>query len=45
MNLSRTALQEVSADGAFVRGASNFRNFISSDTASKFRAEGNFDVY
>lgn len=44
--MARSALDEVSQSGAFVRTASEFRNFISRDPNSQFPAEaGRYHLY
>ncbi|KAG0449355.1 hypothetical protein HPP92_027395 [Vanilla planifolia] len=44
--MSRSALEELSATGAFIRTPSSFRNFISKDRASHFPAEsGRYHLY
>ncbi|KAK9937138.1 hypothetical protein M0R45_013949 [Rubus argutus] len=45
-HMARSALDEVSQSGAFVRTASEFRNFISRDPNSQFPAEaGRYHLY
>ncbi|KAK7362510.1 hypothetical protein VNO77_04626 [Canavalia gladiata] len=44
--MARSSLDEISDSGAFVRSASTFRNFISSDPNSQFPAEsGRYHLY
>lgn len=44
--MARSALDEMSATGAFVRTASTFRNLISTDPNSQFPAEaGRYHLY
>ena len=44
--MARSALDEMSDSGAFIRTASTFRNFISRDPSSQFPAEvGRYHLY
>lgn len=46
IQMARSALDEMSATGAFVRTPSTFRNFISKDPHSPFPAEaGRYHLY
>ncbi|KAK7317904.1 hypothetical protein RJT34_02515 [Clitoria ternatea] len=46
VSMARSSLEEISDSGAFVRSASTFRNFISSDQNSQFPAEsGRYHLY
>lgn len=46
IQMARSALDEMSNSGAFLRTASTFRNFISRDPSSQFPAEsGRYHLY
>lgn len=46
IQMARSALDEMSDSGAFLRTASTFRNFISRDPSSQFPAEsGRYHLY